>query len=98
MTDIYLESNEIIVEEKSVTQMKEYVKMREPSQTIFIRNKKEAQKLSKRVAESSEEMRFERYKEAVQDNDLLYLYNYYNSCSTFDLLKMLFGKIQKRLS
>lgn len=70
----------------------ECIKAMETNQSILIRNKKDAQKLSKSVAKYSEEMRKERFLEAIQNEDSLYLSTYYNSFSIFELLKMILKK------
>lgn len=61
---------------------------------MLIRNKKDTQRLSKSVAESAKLMRQERYAEAVQDDDWLYLISSYDALSTRELLRLLLTKIK----
>ena len=63
---------------------------------MLIRNKKDAVKLSKRVAESSKDMRRQRYLEAIEADDKLYLNSLYASLSTRDLVRLILEKIQNR--
>lgn len=61
---------------------------------MLIRNKKDTQRLSKSVAESAKLVRQERYAEAVQDDDWLYLISSYGALSTRELLRLLLTKIK----
>ena len=67
------------------------------NQEILIRNKKDTMKLSKQVSEASENMRRQRYLDAVENDDTLYLNNIYNSLSTKDLLRLLVDKVKKHI-
>lgn len=92
MKSIRFETTEIEIKEEKIFKMKECAIMTDTTQQILIRNKRDTQKLSKKVSESAETMRRNRYIEAVEDEDYLYLSNYYNSFSTLELLKLLLRK------
>lgn len=87
---------EVQVEEQTILKIREYVTMN-TNQEIFIRDKKEAAKLSKKIIRTSDEMRIARYAEAVSDNDTLYLNSLYNSLSLKELLELLALKAKKHL-
>lgn len=91
MKMINVENIEISIDNKQIIKMKESIIMN--NNTMLIRNKREVQKLSKKVEQSTNAMRRRRYMEALQDNDYLYLQNYYKSLSAIELLKMLIQKI-----
>lgn len=97
MKSIHLETIEIEINEANLLKMQEYAKTMKPTTSILIRNKKDAQKLSRNVSKTAEKMRKERYIEAIENDDYLYLKNYYNSFSTFELIRLLFDKLKKRL-
>ena len=63
---------------------------------MLIRNKKEAVKLSREIAESSEDMRRQGYLKAIEADDKLYLNCLYASLSTKDLVRLILEKIQNR--
>ena len=65
---------------------------------ILIRNKKDTMKLSKQVAEESENMRHQRYLDAIENDDTLYLNRIYNSLSMKDLLRLLIEKVKNIFS
>ena len=96
MKIIRIDAVEINVNEKKVVKMMECVTMG-TNQEILIRNKKDTLKLVKQISESSERMRKERYLEALENNDRLYLNSIYESLSAKDLFKLLIMKVQQRL-
>lgn len=95
MKIIQFENTKVEIDERKILKMKESVCAIE-STSILIRNKKEAQKLSKKVSKSADIMRKQRYMEAINDDDYLYLRNYYDSFSAFELMKILLNKIKER--
>ena len=94
MKIIYVNSIEVKVHDENVIKMMESVAM-ETNQEILIRSKKEASKLSKQLSEYSEMMRHQRYLEALENKDRLYLNSIYDSLSAKDILKMILLKVQR---
>lgn len=60
----------------------------ETNQEILIRNKNDARKLSKQIVESAKHAREEKYLEALEDGNRLYLNSIYESLSIWELLKI----------
>ena len=96
MKVIYVNSVEIKVQDETVIKMMECVNM-ETNQEILIRSKKDAVKLSKQILEYSEMMIHERYLEALENKDHLYLSSVYDALSFKDIFKMLALKVQRRI-
>lgn len=84
---------EVQVEEQTILKIREYVTMN-TNQEIFIRDKKEAAKLSKKTIQTSDAMRKARYIEAISDNDTLYLNSLYNSLSLKEIMRLLALKVK----
>lgn len=95
MRVIKVDTVEIQVEERTILKVRECVAM-DTRQEIFIRNKKEAAKLSKKNIRTSDAMRKARYAEAISDNDTLYLNSLYNSLSLKEIMQLLALKVKKR--
>ena len=65
---------------------------------IYIRDLEDAQILSIKTIEVLENGRKARNKEAVNDNDMLYLTNIFDYLTTIDIFRILFAKYRKRFS
>ena len=96
MRKIYIDTVEITIDNERVVEIMECLTV-DTNQEILIRNKKETRKLSKQVAEASESMRQQRYWDAIENDDILYLNSIYDSLSTRDLLRLLVEKIKKHI-
>lgn len=62
---------------------------------VLIRNKKEAEKLSKQTIISLEDGRQQRLREAEKNNDMLYLSSVFENVSVLAIIKILFIKSLK---
>lgn len=96
MRKIYIDTIEITIDNERVVEIMECLTVN-TNQEILIRNKKETKKLSKQVAEASESMRQQRYWDAIENDDILYLNSIYDSLSTRDLLRLLVEKVKKHI-
>lgn len=96
MRKIYIDTIEITIDNERVVEIMECLTV-DTNQEILIRNKKETKKLSKQVAEASESMRQQRYWDAIENDDILYLNSIYDSLSTRDLLRLLVEKVKKHI-
>lgn len=96
MRKIYIDTIEITIDNERVVEIMECLTV-DTNQEILIRNKKEIKKLSKQVAEASESMRQQRYWDAIENDDILYLNSIYDSLSTRDLLRLLVEKVKKHI-
>ena len=96
MRKIYIDTVEITIDNERVVEIMECLTV-DTNQEILIRNKKETKKLSKQVAEASESMRQQRYWDAKENDDILYLNSIYDSLSTRDLLRLLVEKVKKHI-
>lgn len=96
MRKIYIDTVEITIDNERVVEIMECLTV-DTNQEILIRNKKETRKLSKQVAEASESMRQQRYWDAIENDDILYLNSIYDSLSTRDLLRLLVEKVKKHI-
>lgn len=96
MRKIYIDTVEITIDNERVVEIMECLTV-DTNQEILIRNKKETKKLSKQVAEASESMRQQRYWDAIENDDILYLNSIYDSLSTRDLLRLLVEKVKKHI-
>ncbi|RHS71633.1 hypothetical protein DW952_17415 [Ruminococcus sp. AM44-9AT] len=96
MRKIYIDTVEITIDNERVVEIMECLTV-DTNQEILIRNKKETRKLSKQVAEASESMRQQRYWDAIENDDILYLNSIYDSLSTKDLLRLLVEKVKKHI-
>lgn len=94
MKIIHVNTVEIKVNDEQVIKMMECVTV-DTNQEILIRNKKDTLKLSKQIVESSEQMRKQRYLDALSSNDRLYLNSIYESLSVKDIFKLLITKAQQ---
>lgn len=93
MKIIKVSTIKIEVDDKTIMHMMECVTM-ESKQQILIRNKRDAFKLSKMTRASLEESRRQRFRQAIEDDDTLYLNSIYENFSMMDLLKILNLKIR----
>ena len=96
MRKIYIDTVEITIDNERFVEIMECLTV-DTNQEILIRNKKETRKLSKQVAEASESMRQQRYWDAIENDDILYLNSIYDSLSTKDLLRLLVEKVKKHI-
>lgn len=96
MKIIRVNTFEVNIDDERVIKMRECAFMN-TNQEILIRNKKDTIKLSKQIAEYSEQIRKQRYLEALENNDRLYLSNLYDSLSVKDLFKLAIRKAQQSI-
>lgn len=65
------------------------------NQEVVIRNKHDTIKLSNQTQQLLKEERKQRLYEAIQDNDILYLNNFFNNISILDIIRILVIKLIK---
>ena len=62
---------------------------------IYIRNKKDAIKLSAKISKNYEEDQKKKLKEANKNDDMFYIANMLDNLSIFDIFKILVNKSKK---
>ncbi len=97
MKIIYINEIKFEVNKATIMNMMECITMH-TEQEILIRNKQDAGKLSKKTHEMLDESRKMRLKQAIKDNDILYLNSIYENFSILDLLKLLCKKTINHLN
>lgn len=83
---------EIEITEERVDYMKKKIAM---DNNIYIRNKKDAIKLSAKISKNYEEDQKKKLKEANKNDDMFYIANMLDNLSIFDIFKILVNKSKK---
>lgn len=89
---IKIDSIEIEITEERVDYMKKKIAM---DNNIYIRNKKDAIKLSAKISKNYEEDQKKKLKEANKNDDMFYIANMLDNLSIFDIFKILVNKSKK---
>ena len=89
---IKIDCIEIEITEERVDYMKKKIAM---DNNIYIRNKKDAIKLSAKISKNYEEDQKKKLKEANKNDDMFYIANMLGNLSIFDIFKILVNKSKK---
>lgn len=89
---IKIDSIEIEITEERVDYMKKKIAM---DNNIYIRNKKDAIKLSAKISKNYEEDQKKKLKEANKNDDMFYIANMLDNLSILDIFKILVNKSKK---
>ncbi len=66
-------------------------------QEVYIRNKRDANRLAKQTSELFEESRKQRLKQAINNNDMMYLNIMLDNISMFEIIKEILSRKLKNL-
>ena len=89
---IKIDCIKIEITEERVDYMKKKIAM---DNNIYIRNKKDAIKLSAKISKNYEEDQKKKLKEANKNDDMFYIANMLDNLSIFDIFKILVNKSKK---
>lgn len=89
---IKIDCIEIEITEERGDYMKKKIAM---DNNIYIRNKKDAIKLSAKISKNYEEDQKKKLKEANKNDDMFYIANMLDNLSIFDIFKILVNKSKK---